>query len=67
MDSYTLLQVSEAFGVVVVGMGSAYFSRRAMKLSEPTGNGFASLVVSSLNRIHDRLDKLEAKVDGLQK
>ncbi len=44
---------------VVVGLGLGYASwqaKRAKKLSEPTGNGFARDVTDALRRIESKVD-----------
>lgn len=58
MNSSTLLQVAEAVGLVFLGLVSPWFSHRAAKLSEPTGNGFTRDLFS-------RLDRMESKQDHL--
>lgn len=59
--------ISQLVGVVgtVVGTGGAVWSRRAARLSGPTGNGFAASVLTSLVRIESRLDTVESRLDNL--
>lgn len=59
ISASTLLNLSEAFGVIAVGLGATFFSRRASKLSEPTGNGWAKDVVGRLERIEDNQNDLQ--------
>lgn len=54
----TLVQICEALGAILGGCG-VFYSRRAARLSEPTGDGFASTVLASLNTINLRLTNLE--------
>lgn len=49
----------------IFSVGGAIWSRRAAKLSKPTGNGFAQTVLASLIRIESRLDTTEARLDRL--
>lgn len=53
------LSLGEAAGTFVFGVGTIWFSRRAAKLSEPTGNGFAGVVLAKLTNIEARLTRLE--------
>jgi hypothetical protein len=50
---------------VVFTIGGAFWSRRAAKLSAPTGNGFAKTVLSALVRIEERQDRMETRLDHL--
>lgn len=59
----TLLSLAQAGATVLLGVGSVWFSRRAAKLSEPTGNGFSGHVLTSLDLINRRLTRLEEKFD----
>jgi hypothetical protein len=65
VNTQTVLQLAEAIGVIVIGFGSAWFSRKAARLSEPTGNGWADHVKDSLHRIESRMDRIESRVDKL--
>lgn len=49
----------------IFSVGGAIWSRRAAKLSKPTGNGFAQTVLASLLRIESRQDALEARLDSI--
>lgn len=65
----TLLSLSESAAVVFLGIGSVWFSRRAAKLSAPTGNGFAEHVRDDLQFLKEahidvmhRLGRIEGKM-----
>lgn len=62
-DAYTLLQVAEAVGVIAVGIGSAFFSRKAAKHSEPTSNGWTAGLGRRLDRQDQALSRIEEKID----
>lgn len=64
MDLTTISEIVGMLGTVV-GTGGYLWSRRAAKLSKPTGNGFASVVLTSLNLINTRLDRMETRLDVL--
>lgn len=64
VDAYTALEISQAVGVIVVGIGSAWYSRRAAVLSRPTGNGWGQLVIDDLRDIKTRLARVEEKIDA---
>lgn len=53
-----LSTIYDVVGIVgtVFGIGAAIYSRRAARLSEPTGNGFAAEVISTLNRLERKFD-----------
>jgi hypothetical protein len=65
VNAQTILSLAEAVGVIVIGIGSAWFSRKAARLSEPTGNGWADHVRDALGRIEHRIDRIESRVDKL--
>jgi hypothetical protein len=52
----------EAIGTVV-SVGALFWSRRAAKLSEPTGNGWSTHVLTALDSITRRLDRIEERID----
>lgn len=57
MNLQTLLMVSEAAGVVLVGAGSTWFASRAEKNTRNVSNGFASGVNDGIATIIDKLDE----------
>jgi hypothetical protein len=64
----TLADAYQIVGMVgvVFTVGGAVWSRRAAKLSAPTGNGFAKTVVSALIRIESRQDTMDQRLERLE-
>lgn len=54
----------------IVGMAgtvaSIAYARRAAKLSKPTGNGFAGVVLAKFDRLDARMDRMENRLDSLE-
>lgn len=63
IDSYTILQLAEASGVVLVGLGSAFFSRKAASNSKPVANGWVEGLGRRLDRQDAMLERVEYKLD----
>lgn len=63
----TLSAVYDVVGIAgtMVSIGGTMWSRRAAKLSAPTGNGFAKTVLTTLIRIEERQDRMETRLDQL--
>lgn len=63
-----LSAIYEIVGMVgtVVATGGALWSRRAAKLSKPTGNGFATTVLTHLTEIRTELRELRSRTDDIE-
>lgn len=64
MDLSVAAQIIGMAGTVV-GTGAAVWSRRAARLSAPTGNGFANVVLGHLTNLNARMDRMESRLDNL--
>lgn len=64
MSLTTAYDIAGIVGTIFT-VGGAFWSRRAAKLSKPTGNGFAGVVLAKFDRIDQRFDDMEARLDNL--
>lgn len=65
MDLTTIYDVVGILGTLASTAGLLW-SRRAAKLSKPTGNGFAANVLASLFRIEGRQDLADQRLSQME-